>query len=125
MRVERVRTVEGYDVGAAEIARQRAHFPFGVREVLEACTLEIDFRAVGIQGEFHLRLVDPALVAVAIAHQEPVRALLDDLDRLAAIDDMENRVATAGTRMHFQIRVGDRHSAMLLGGLCLSGVDGQ
>ncbi len=79
MGVERVPTIERNDVRAAEIARQCADFPLRIREIFEIRSVEVDFGAVRIQRQLHLRLVDPAFVAICIANQEPVCALLDDL----------------------------------------------
>jgi len=78
------------------------------------------------KSQLHLRLVDPAFDSAISAHLVPVGTLHQDLDLVTTINDVEYRVAAARPRMHFEVRISNRHFAKdFVGGLCVSGCECQ
>ena len=88
---------------------QHAGFPAMLREGLSRAVVEFGLLARGLQGAHHLRAVHPALAAVLGANLEPVGAALEDLDRGAAIGDVEHRIAAAGTGVQLDEGIGHHH----------------
>jgi hypothetical protein len=73
-----------------------------------------------------LRLVDPAFDSPVCTHLVPLSTPHNDLDLLTPINNVKYRVATAWPRMHFEIRISNRHFAKdFVGGLCVSGRECQ
>ena len=61
-----------------------------------------------------LRLVDPAFLAALRANLEPLRAPLQKRDLLAALADVEDRIAAARAGVHLDVRIVDDDFPILL-----------
>ena len=125
IRREAARAVGGDDVGAAEVAVQRADFPTPRRVVAEAERRQIERLAVEIQRRRELLEVHPAFLAARHLHLEPLGAPLQQRDLLAALGYEEHRVAAAGPRVQLDVRIGDRHLAGLPFCACRRSCDGE
>ena len=105
--VERVGTVDGDDVGAAVVADEHADLAPVRAEVLASGIVDFHLHARRDERLRHLALVHPALVAARVDDLEPVGAPRLDLDRLAALDDVEHREAAARPGAKLEVRIGD------------------
>ncbi len=101
------RTVGRYRVGSAEVAVHDPGLPAALRVVGEVDPGHVERFAVEVQRRLELIAIDPAFLAALDVNLVPVRLLFEQLNLLAALGDIEHRVAPAGSRVQLDERIVD------------------
>src|SRR5690606_23205812 len=94
-------------VRAAEVAVKHARFPAPPGVVVERERGHVEGLAVETERRDELTLVHPAFDASRNARLVPLGAALEELDALAALGDVEDRITLAGPAAELDVRLGD------------------